>query len=70
MPKKDGTIKTFSFGKETMNQIEFLCGEYMLKTTSLIEFLINKEFKNYLAGVNMITEPPYKLPVSLKEDNV
>ena len=46
MPKKNGIVKTYSFGIETIKQIEYMCKEYMLKQTALIEFIINKEYKN------------------------
>lgn len=71
MPKKNGVVKTFSFGTETMNQIDKLCEEYMLKRTALIEFLINKEFKNYFFGDKIgerMADAPYTIPISLKEN--
>lgn len=44
MPKKDGIMKTYSFDERTIKQMEYLSNVLFLKPTSLIEFLINKEY--------------------------
>lgn len=44
MPKKNGVVKTYSFDKKTIEQIEFLSITLFLKPTSLLEFIINKEY--------------------------
>ena len=44
MPKKDGVTKTYSFDKRTIEQIVFLSNALFLKPTSLLEFIINKEY--------------------------
>ena len=50
MPKKDGKSKLFSFDSETISQLEELTRYYKLKQTSLLEFLINKEFREIKQG--------------------
>lgn len=45
MPKKNGVVKTYSFNKRTIEQIEYLSNVFFLKPTSLLEFIINKEYK-------------------------
>ena len=45
MPKKNGKVKTYSFSEETLKQISSLSAFFMLKPTNLIEFLINKAYK-------------------------
>ena len=45
MPKKGGRMKSFSFDDETIGQIEFLCEYYKMSQTALIEFLVNREYK-------------------------
>ncbi len=50
MPKKNGVVKTYSFDKRTIEQIEFLSNALFLKPTSLIEFIINKEFNQVKKG--------------------
>lgn len=44
MPKKNGVTKTYSFNKKTIEQIDFLSTILFLKPTSLLEFIINKEY--------------------------
>lgn len=44
MPKKNGIMKTYSFDERTIKQMEYLSNVLFLKPTSLIEFLINKEY--------------------------
>lgn len=44
MPKKNGVVKTYSFDKRTIEQIEYLSNLFFLKPTSLLEFIINKEY--------------------------
>ena len=44
MPKKNGVVKAYSFDKKTIEQIEFLSITLFLKPTSLLEFIINKEY--------------------------
>lgn len=44
VPKKNGVVKTYSFDKKTIEQIEFLSITLFLKPTSLLEFIINKEY--------------------------
>ena len=44
VPKKNGIVKTYSFDKKTIEQIEFLSITLFLKPTSLLEFIINKEY--------------------------
>ena len=44
VPKKNGIVKTYSFNKKTIEQIEFLSITLFLKPTSLLEFIINKEY--------------------------
>ena len=44
MPKKNGVVKTYSFNKKTIEEIEFLSITLFLKPTSLLEFIINKEY--------------------------
>lgn len=46
MPKKNGVTKTYSFDKKTIEQMVFLSSFLCLKQTSLLEFLINKEYNN------------------------
>lgn len=45
MPKKNGKVKTYSFSEDTLKQINSLSAFFMLKPTNLIEFLINKAYK-------------------------
>ena len=44
VPKKNGIVKTYSFDKKTIEQIEYLSITLFLKPTSLLEFIINKEY--------------------------
>lgn len=44
VPKKNGIVKTYSFDKKTIEQIGFLSTTLFLKPTSLLEFIINKEY--------------------------
>ena len=37
-------MKTYSFDERTIKQMEYLSNVLFLKPTSLIEFLINKEY--------------------------
>lgn len=48
MPKKNGVMKTYSFNKETIDQINYLANALKLKPTSVIEFVVDKEFKEKL----------------------
>lgn len=46
MPKKQGTLKCFSFTEKTISQMQVLCDKLMLKNqTNLLEFLINEKYK-------------------------
>lgn len=49
MPKKNGKANMFSFDETTIMQIEALMEFYKLNKTSLIEFLINKEYKEKIS---------------------
>ena len=44
MPKKDGVMKTYSFNKKTVEQLKFLSSTFFLRPTSVLEFIINKEY--------------------------
>lgn len=50
MPKKNGITKTYSFDKKTIEQIAFLSSFLCLKPTSLLEFIINKEYNEAKQG--------------------
>lgn len=50
MPKKDGIMKTYSFGKRTIEQIDYLSNVLFLKPTSILEFLINKAYNEAKQG--------------------
>lgn len=45
MPKKNGIAKLFSFDKQTLLHIEKLCEFHKLSQTALIEYLLNKEYR-------------------------
>lgn len=45
MPKKDGIAKLFSFDAHTVGQIEALAKYHKLSQTALIEYLLNKEYR-------------------------
>lgn len=50
MPKKNGTAKLFSFDAETIEQIEKLADYHKLSQTALIEYLLNKEYRDTFKG--------------------
>lgn len=50
MPKKNGIMKSYSFDKKTIEQIEYLSSVLFLKPTSLLEFLINKAYNEAKQG--------------------
>ena len=50
MPKKDGIMKTYSFGKRTIEQIDYLSNVLFLKPTSVLEFIINKAYNEAKQG--------------------
>lgn len=45
MPKKNGTTKAFSFDQTTLDQMKALMEYHKLTQTGLIEFLINREYR-------------------------
>lgn len=50
MPKRDGILKCFSFNLQTINKIKILCDKLKFNQTSLLEYLINKEFRKQSKG--------------------
>ena len=50
MPKKYGIPKSYSFTRETVNEIKRLCKEQKRTETSLLEYLIYKEYKEVFNG--------------------
>lgn len=45
MPKKNGTSKSFSFDEKTLEQMKALTEYHKLSQTGLLEFLINREYR-------------------------
>lgn len=45
MPKKNGIAKMFSFDEETVKQLAALAKYHKLNQTALIEYLLNREYK-------------------------
>ena len=45
MPKKNGKCKSFSFDERTLTQLTELSKFHKLSQTALIEFLLNREYR-------------------------